>query len=112
MSNLNEDLSALHTPIGRVWPLLMKSREGVFIAPAKVVLRSGRVLTGPKHIDRRYQVLPLLRDGRIVYALPGGGEIQGATLPASVIAKYQISLQQFKDQYDATEHFDSAGESQ
>ena len=61
--------------------LKVKTEYGTILAPVKVILRADRY--GRQKVDIDYtgpddyrQPMPLRRNGRLVYALPGGGEVE------------------------------------
>ena len=74
-------MSATMTSEGYIPHLQVSTDDGVILAPVK--LRTVRVAKGvrvyldySKESDRRHPE-PVRRDGRLVYALPGGGEAMG-----------------------------------
>lgn len=74
-------MSATMTSEGYVPHLKVVTGDGVILAPVK--LRTVRVAKGvrvyldySKESDRRHPE-PMRRNGRLVFALPGGGEVLG-----------------------------------
>jgi hypothetical protein len=62
--------------------LKVKTEYGTILAPVKVMTRPDR--NGHPRVDIDYsgpddyrQPMPLRRNGRLVFALPGGGEVEG-----------------------------------
>lgn len=100
----------LLTPMGKIWPIEMRSSQGTFWAPAKPVIFKNRVLTSPSMVERTFQTLPKMVLGRIVYALPGGGEYLGSPLPIDFVNKYQSQLARFKAAYDDSQSLESTGD--
>lgn len=71
-----------YTKEGIIPHLKIVTEYGTILAPVKVVCRTDRY--GRQKVDIDYtgpddyrQPMPLRRNGRLVFALPGGGEVEG-----------------------------------
>jgi len=65
-------MSATFTSEGAIPHMLMQYDGGTFLAPVKMTYQIGRAWNSDKQIHLQ---APLRRDGRLVFALPGGGEV-------------------------------------
>lgn len=62
---------------GMIRHLRLKTDAGVIDAPVKLAVGEGGKILATTCTGNRLLPTPLRRNGRLVYALPGGGEVLG-----------------------------------